>query len=164
MGFPNLLLPFYKAYGIIHIWSRLHSLSHSLSISLSLSLSLSLSPGGESKGKLEIYNSQDIGTKKIRGIILRLVQLNLVPINLITALASAKVAIPPPKALPETQLYVLWVFRLKTRNSEGYSVTPFHPIDLKFGMYTRLEVFNLSSKYQVSISSGSEVTEGSHLP
>jgi hypothetical protein len=70
---------------------------------------------------------------------------------------------PPPKALPETQLYVLWVFELKTRISEGYSVTPFHPIDLKFGMYTRLGVFYLSLKFQVSISSGSEVTEGSHL-
>eukprot|EP00116_Pleurobrachia_bachei_P011813 sb/3472075/ len=63
-------------------------------------------------------------------------------IFLITALASAK---------------------LKTRISEGYSVTPFHPIDLKFGMYTRLGVFYLSLKFQVSISSGSEVTEGSHL-
>eukprot|EP00116_Pleurobrachia_bachei_P001577 sb/3461839/ len=58
-------------------------------------------------------------------------------------------------------LYVLWVFELKTRISEGYSATPFHPIDLKFGMYTRLGVFYLSSKFQVSISSGSEVTEGS---
>jgi len=73
--------------------------------------------------------------------------------------------IPPPKtALPETQLYVLWVFWLKTRISEGYSAAHFHPIHLKFGIYTRLGVFNLSLKFQVSISSRTEVTEGSHLP
>eukprot|EP00116_Pleurobrachia_bachei_P016086 sb/3476348/ len=69
----------------------------------------------------------------------------------------------PPKALPETQLYVLWVFRLKTRISEGYSVAPFHPIYLKFGIYTRLGVFNLSLKFQVSISSGFKLQRGSHL-
>ena len=53
---------------------------------------------------------------------------------------------------------------LKNRISEGYSVALFHPIDLKFGMYTRLGVLDSSLKFQVPISSGTEVTGGSHLP
>ena len=53
---------------------------------------------------------------------------------------------------------------LKNRISEGYSVALFHPIDLKFGMYTRLGVLDSSLKFQVPISSGTGVTGGSHLP
>eukprot|EP00116_Pleurobrachia_bachei_P008664 sb/3468926/ len=40
--------------------------------------------------------------------------------------------------------------------SEGYSVAPFHQINLKFGLYTRLGVLYLSFKFQVSILSGTE--------
>ena len=39
----------------------------------------------------------------------------------------------------------------------------FHPIDLKFGMYTRLGVLDSRLKFQVSISSRTGVTGGSHL-
>ena len=52
---------------------------------------------------------------------------------------------------------------LKNRISEGYSVALFHPIDLKFGMYTRLGVLDSRLKFQVSISSRTGVTGGSHL-
>ena len=70
---------------------------------------------------------------------------------------------PPKKAPPETQLYVLWVFSTKTQISKGYKVAPFHPIHLKFGMHTRLGVFYFGLKFQVFISSRTEVTDWSHL-
>ena len=83
----------------------------------------------------------------------------------ITALASAKVAIPPPsKSAARNAVIRFMGVWLKIQISEGYSVAPFHPFDLKFGMYTRLGVFDSSSKFQVSISSGTEVTDRSHLP
>ena len=69
----------------------------------------------------------------------------------------------PPKPLPETQLYVLWVFRRKPRTLKGYSVALSLPFYLKFWMYTRLGVLDSHSKFQVSISSGTGVIDWSHL-
>ena len=84
--------------------------------------------------------------------------------SLITALASAKVAIPPPKKSAARNAVIRFMgVWLKNRISEGYSVALFHPIDLKFGMYTRLGVLDSRLKFQVSISSRTGVTGGSHL-
>ena len=87
------------------------------------------------------------------------------PVVFITALASAKVAIPPPpkKSAARNAVIRFMGVWLKNRISEGYNVALFHPIDLKFGMYTRLGVLDSRLKFQVSISSRTGVTGGSHL-
>ena len=69
----------------------------------------------------------------------------------------------PPKSAARNAVIRFMGVWLKNQISEGYSVALFHPIDLKFGMYTRLGVLDSSLKFQVPISSGTEVTGGSHL-
>ena len=44
---------------------------------------------------------------------------------------------PAPKSVAGNIVIHFMGIRLKNRISEGYNVAPFHPIDLKFGMYTR---------------------------
>ena len=70
---------------------------------------------------------------------------------------------PPPKSAARNAVIRFMGVWLKNRISEGYSVALFHPIDLKFGMYTRLGVLDSRLKFQVSISSRTGVTGGSHL-
>ena len=70
---------------------------------------------------------------------------------------------PPPKSAARNAVIRFMGVWLKNRISEGYSVALFPPIDLKFGMYTRLGVLDSRLKFQVSISSRTGVTGGSHL-
>ena len=44
----------------------------------------------------------------------------------------------PPKPLPETQLYVLWVFYCKYRTLKGYFVALSYLFHLKFSLYSWL--------------------------